>query len=106
MEDEEEVPSPGMLPPVAASLESRSKRKMVTGNRGGCGRGRGSVAAKSTTPSASVSVDTDTVYIFLDDLIGRRCSLGWMCHVCDSCEQEPCRMPPCQFIYVCSCEHM
>ncbi|KAF0899253.1 hypothetical protein E2562_015910 [Oryza meyeriana var. granulata] len=61
MEDEEEVR--GMLPPVAASLESRSKRKMVPpfiGNRGGRGRGRGSAAAKSTTPSASISVETDT----------------------------------------------
>ncbi|KAF0893957.1 hypothetical protein E2562_033375 [Oryza meyeriana var. granulata] len=64
MEDEEEVR--GMLPPVAASLESRSKRKMVPpsiGNRGGRGRGRGSAAAKSTTPSASISVETDTQHI-------------------------------------------
>ncbi|KAF0912758.1 hypothetical protein E2562_018996 [Oryza meyeriana var. granulata] len=61
MEDEDEVR--GMLPPVAASLESRSKRKMVPpsiGNRGGRGHGRGSAAAKSTTPSASISVETDT----------------------------------------------
>jgi thiamine transporter ThiT len=32
MEDEEEVLSLGMLPLVAASLESGSKCKMVTGN--------------------------------------------------------------------------
>jgi hypothetical protein len=50
MEDEEEVP--GMLSPVAASLESRSKRKKILSsseNRGGRGRGRGSAATKSTT---------------------------------------------------------
>ncbi|KAG2555971.1 hypothetical protein PVAP13_8NG048302 [Panicum virgatum] len=43
MEDEEEVQ--GMLPPVAPSLESRSKRKKTPsamGNRGGLGQGRGS----------------------------------------------------------------
>jgi hypothetical protein len=63
MEDEEEVA--GVLSPVAASLESRSKRKKVpssSGIRGGRGRGQGSAAAKSTTPSASIDVDTNTVY--------------------------------------------
>ena len=61
MEDEEE--SPGMLPPVAPSLESRSNRKKMpssTGNRGGRGRGRGSVAATSIAPSPSAAISTDT----------------------------------------------
>jgi len=108
MEDEEEVR--GMLPPVAASLESRSKHKMVLpsiGNRGGRGRGRGSVAAKSTSPLASISVETDTVCIFLDALICRRCSLE--CVMCvirvNMCNRAGCHYANIfMFIHVSICD--
>ena len=66
MEDEEEVQ--GMLPPVAPSLESRSKHKKMPsamGNRGGRGRGRG-------------SADTDTICIFVHTSRSVGCSLEYM----------------------------
>ena len=94
MEDEEQAPA--MLPPVAPSLESRSRHQKMpssASNRGGRGRGGGSTAAKSTapTPSASISVDTDMVCIFVDDLICRM--QPRMCVI----RVNICRMPLCQF---------
>ena len=68
MDDEEEVQ--GMLPPVAPSLESRSKHKKMPsamGNHGGRGRGRGRGSA-----------DTDTVCIFVHTSRSVGCSLEYM----------------------------
>ncbi|RLM78057.1 hypothetical protein C2845_PM12G06980 [Panicum miliaceum] len=60
MEDEEEVQ--GMLPLVAASLESSSKRKKTpsaTGNRSGRGRGRGRGSADTDTHIEPLAEDED-----------------------------------------------